>query len=594
MNEQLLSEIKKFITKKNVYFKNFSQALIDFLNESYPEAPNLRSKWYMYVNKMIGIPICKYKGCKSNVKWNNTKNIFDDGCSIEHNRKLTFIKLYGVEHPNKSKKQQKKIKKSIFEKYGVEFITQTDKHKESVKKTNIEKYGVNCVLKLADVREKIKKTNLEKYGEPECGASSVVQEKKRKTNLKKFGFENSLSSPKVREKAHKTNLKKYGSIYPMRNEQLLEKRKQTINDRYDSNGVLGNKEIADKVRKKHYEKFFNSKLKNNLFVSPLFSLDEYIGTKTKVDYRWMCKICNNEFVDNIKNGHMPNCTVCNPKVFRVSKSEIELFESIGVTNKSQSNRDLIEGFEIDIYLPEHKFGIEYNGVFWHSERKGIDKYYHLEKTILSENSGIFLIHIFEYEWILRKQQVLGLINRKIKHFSRVVYVEELEIMEITSEHADLFLEENTLFFQNSFNEKRFGAFLTGELVAVMMIKKFKDCIQISKFYEKNGVGFEGKIVEYMLKKIKITDLPIFYYSDRRFTSINDEMLMLNGFSFEGGTEPDLIYCKNMKSYQSYQITRTNIEQYVDVYDKSLSIYENMLMNNFLTLWDCGKIVWKKK
>lgn len=53
--------------------------------------------------------------------------------------------------------------------------------------------------------------------------------------------------------------------------------------------------------------------------------------------------------------------------------------------------------EIDIYIPELKLGIEYNGKHWHSGPDNELKM--LNKKLLAEQEGIKLLHIWDYEWL---------------------------------------------------------------------------------------------------------------------------------------------------------------------------------------------------
>lgn len=73
------------------------------------------------------------------------------------------------------------------------------------------------------------------------------------------------------------------------------------------------------------------------------------------------------------------------------------------------DRQLLDGKEIDIYLPDYKIGIEYDGNYWHSYPVK-DMKYHQDKSIQAAKAGIRLIHIFEYEWKDSK------IQEKIKNY----------------------------------------------------------------------------------------------------------------------------------------------------------------------------------
>lgn len=592
MNQSIQKEIEKYFFKKNVYFHKFSDELIHYLFEKYPCVSTLKAKWYMLKNNLQHIPICAYTDCDMAVKWNEKNNKFDHGCCIDHNKRITSLKNHGTEHPNQSKKQQRKVKKSIQEKYGVDYITQTTKHRDSVKNTVKEKYGVDNVLQSAVIRHKIKKTNIERYGVENPTSNSEIREKVKQTNMKRYGVSESLASPKVRSKGNKTNIERYGSAFPMRNEVLLSRRRQTIIEKYDAYSPFADETIVTKFRNTHWKKYYKEKLLHNKFVTPNFSIDEYVDTKGYKSYEWSCKQCNTVFIDNVSNGNLPRCPVCFPKDLKVSKDENHIFESLNVKNKIQTNKGLIENCEIDIYLPDYRIGIECNGMYLHSEQKGIDKYYHLDKTILSENNGIFLIHIFESEWISRPIQTISMIKRHIEIFDEYVDVNDVCIKPISEDTASLFLRENSLNFTDSLFERRFGAFKNEELVSIMTVKKINNGHIICKFVEKNGVGFTGNIFSKMVDSI-FDKTVVYYYPDRRYTKTNERNLIESGFSFEGGTEPDLIYSKNLQNIISSNVTKTNITTFTETYDERLNIYENMIMNGYLSVWDCGRLVYKK-
>ncbi len=234
MMDKIQGEIEKYLSKKNIYFHNFSDELQTHLKSLYPDLPTIKSQWYMLKNGVSEIPKCELPNCNNSAKWNERNNQFDAGCCSDHNKRITSLKNFGTEHPNQSKKQQRKVKKSIREKYGVDYITQTALHKDSVRESVVEKYGVESVLQSPEVREKIKQTNLERYGVENPTENPEIRAKVQQTNLKRYGVKESLSSPEIRAKGNKTNLEKYGSIYPMRNEELLEKRRQYIIETYDA------------------------------------------------------------------------------------------------------------------------------------------------------------------------------------------------------------------------------------------------------------------------------------------------------------------------------------------------------------------------
>lgn len=113
-----------------------------------------------------------------------------------------------------------------------------------------------------------------------------------------------------------------------------------------------------------------------------------------------------------------------PPLYQKDTDEFEIIVEICNYLKSidssliieQHNRTILDGKEIDIYFPQKKIGIEFNGLRWHTEWFGKrEPDYHLKKTEECNHKGIGLIQIFEDEYVNKKQLVLN----KIKHILNI-------------------------------------------------------------------------------------------------------------------------------------------------------------------------------
>lgn len=159
-------------------------------------------------------------------------------------------------------------------------------------------------------------------------------------------------------------------------------------------------------------------------------------------------------------------------VFGRMENEVSDFvESLGA-KVDRHRKDLLNGLEIDIYIPDKKIGIEFNGTYWHSEEiKG--KTYHLNKTLRAYKKGIHLIHIFEYEWVdeQKRRKILDMLRRMINPSSNtIVYARKTELREVGSSESTEFLEENHL--QGSINSSiNYGLYYNNKLVALMTFGK---------------------------------------------------------------------------------------------------------------------------
>jgi very-short-patch-repair endonuclease len=81
------------------------------------------------------------------------------------------------------------------------------------------------------------------------------------------------------------------------------------------------------------------------------------------------------------------CPKCNS---HTSAPEMRIFCEIRSIFPSTQHRFILKGFEVDIYIPELKFGIEYDGSYWHQDKIQKD-----QKKNLALQSEIFLLRIRE-------------------------------------------------------------------------------------------------------------------------------------------------------------------------------------------------------
>ena len=71
---------------------------------------------------------------------------------------------------------------------------------------------------------------------------------------------------------------------------------------------------------------------------------------------------------------------------RVSKEEKDLLASLKSlfprdTRIVENDRTILGGKEIDILIPSYSLGIEYDGLYFHSEKDGKGPEYHYNKTL---------------------------------------------------------------------------------------------------------------------------------------------------------------------------------------------------------------------
>lgn len=163
-----------------------------------------------------------------------------------------------------------------------------------------------------------------------------------------------------------------------------------------------------------------------------FSEFEYVNYTTFSKYR--CKIHGLELTNTYGRLKDKRNTYGCPKCKTIGKSRPEEFISnkikeyyekeIDVNNINTIRNERTNRFmELDIYLPDIKLAIEYNGKYFHTDemirarsegRFNTAKEYHDFKIKMCEKENIHLIHIDENDWLKDSNKILKELEKEIK------------------------------------------------------------------------------------------------------------------------------------------------------------------------------------
>ena len=196
---------------------------------------------------------------------------------------------------------------------------------------------------------------------------------------------------------------------------------------------------AVKIKSEHNSKLFM----NDEFVKSSSESDKRTRDRNRllnVNFEELIKVIHNDYIDDLVNGKLNSgsiiktkCPICGEfdehllnNVFILksgklkrysaplcsrcvnkqvtSSYEQEIANYISTFYKGEcirNDRSILSGKELDLYYPEKKIAIEFNGDYWHDENhKPRDYHYNKFKDCL--NSCITLVSIFESEWKLKK------------------------------------------------------------------------------------------------------------------------------------------------------------------------------------------------
>jgi hypothetical protein len=136
--------------------------------------------------------------------------------------------------------------------------------------------------------------------------------------------------------------------------------------------------------------------------------------------RTRCPLCdvfsehNVRDIFNISKKELKCFRLCSNcmKNFSSSSYELEIADYISTFYSGEllvNSRDIISPFELDLYYPEKRIAIEFNGDYWHSNCfKSRD--YHYNKFKSCFESGITLVSIFESNWNSRREDILSYLH----------------------------------------------------------------------------------------------------------------------------------------------------------------------------------------
>lgn len=105
-----------------------------------------------------------------------------------------------------------------------------------------------------------------------------------------------------------------------------------------------------------------------------------------------------QFIDNKYLNDIKNFVDAYERTSGISGIEKQFRNKIYCKYNIISNsKKVIYPYEIDMYIPEMKLAIEFNGTYYHSMLHTSNKNYHLEKSLMCREKGIRLIHVYEFE-----------------------------------------------------------------------------------------------------------------------------------------------------------------------------------------------------
>ncbi len=257
------------------------------------------------------------------------------------------------------------------------------------------------------------------------------------------------------------------------------------------------------------------------------------------------------------------------------------------------NRKILDGKEIDIYLPEHNLGIEVNGLYWHSE-KFVEPKTHQEKTLLAEEKGLHLIHLWEDDINSKAPIVKSILRIKLGMAKQRVYARDTVVKEISGKDAKAFLDKTHLM-GSTHAKVCLGLMLGTELVSVMTFDKPRfaaeyewEILRFASILNTIVVGGASKLFAYFVKTFSPSGIVSYADLDHGNGGVYTHL----GFKKVGLTVPGYFWVRGPKVLSRYQTQKHKLPALLgDTFDANLSERLNMSKAGFSRSFNSGNAVY---
>jgi very-short-patch-repair endonuclease len=394
-----------------------------------------------------------------------------------------------------------------------------------------------------------------KDGKYYCNNKECINKKRELSIKEKYGVNNVFQIKDTKEKIRETLIKKYGNDNPQKIESIKKKSIETNIKRYGVDNPSKSEKIKNKIRQTNLKKY-------------------------GVEYPQRSPEIRNKY----------------SSLHRSSKIEKDLLKFIKHHSKNKvlnSVKNVIDGYELDIYIPELKLAFEFNGLYWHNELTK-DKNYHLNKTELCESKGISLVHIYEDDWEFKSDIVKSMILNKLGKTKNRIFARKCVIKEITDNKlVREFLEHNHI--QGFVGSKiKIGLFYKNDLVSLMTFGKKRkimnsksndndyEMIRFCSKIDTNVVGGAQKLFTYFKN---YDPKSVTTYADRSWS--NGNLYYNLGFEFKGKTSPNYYYIIDRKRKYRFGFRKDVLIK--QGFNKDKSEREIMLERKIYRIYDSGNL-----
>lgn len=228
---------------------------------------------------------------------------------------------------------------------------------------------------------------------------------------------------------------------------------------------------------------------------------------------------------------------------------VDFIKSIYNGEVITSNRSILNGQEIDIYIPEFNLAFEYDGLYSHAYRPWEstpslikDRNYHLNKTLKCKEKGIALYHIFSDEWANRPSAWQNMIQSRLQKNTITIPARKCPVEPLNGLLCDYFLDQYHIQGKDKSGLKT-ALFYKNEPIAVMTFGKsrFNKNVEweLIRYCVKSNYNIPGGFSKLLTHFRREHPGTIVSYADRRYS--DGGVYEKNGFKLIRTNRPNYKY-----------------------------------------------------
>lgn len=278
---------------------------------------------------------------------------------------------------------------------------------------------------------------------------------------------------------------------------------------------------------------------------------------------------------------------------------VQYLQSLGVSCEHR-NRTIIPGFELDVYVPEHRLAIEHHGVYWHSytaTETTKERRRHYEKWRRCHEQGIRLIQFWDHEWQYQRSICQSMLRTAVGKQTHTIGARNCTVQWLSTTDAELFFHDHhlqgwnpathvygllapddTLMAAMSFRRARFSSHFAWELVRLAFHKEY--------------VVMGG--AERLWSHARRMDIhgSVGTYADMRVFTGNVYGRL--GMEYQHHTPPAYAYYKHGRIRTRLTAQKKRLQKELPQFDPTKTEAENMFAHGWRRFWDCGHVLWISK